>query len=64
MKEISSKSVPSSLFEPLNAALEGLDPLTQFAKELDPLTKMAVEMVCCCISSFLQMVCTFLLGGL
>lgn len=47
MKECTSKSVPSSLFEPLNAALEGLDPLTQFAREqLDPLTKMAAEMVC------------------
>lgn len=47
MKEVPSKSVPSSLLEPLSAALDGLDPLTQFAKEqLDPLTKMAVEMVC------------------
>lgn len=46
MKETPSKSVPASLLEPLTAALEGLDPLTQFAKEqLDPLSKMAVEMV-------------------
>lgn len=64
MKETPSKSVPSALFEPLNAALEGLDPLTQFAKELDPLTKMAVEMVCCCLLLFVQAFYAFLLGRL
>lgn len=43
---MSSKSVPTSLFEPLHAALEGLDPLTQFAREqLDPLSRMAAERV-------------------